>query len=219
MDNLLKRIIIFKALFLGDAIHNSLLGLGSFLIEYNMLVDKYKGMTLEEMKQAKKARSKAYKDANKDSIAVKSKAYRAKNKEKTRAYGKARYEAKKEEILADNKVRYQNNRDVITAKQRIKYQKNKEQEQARGIANYKSNKLPYNIVYCIPNYNGKGDNYAGITDNPTNRMAQHKYKGVLNTSEWYELGKVEDRIEAKALENAFHKLGYHGAYGYKNKAA
>tara|TARA_R110000796_G_scaffold82986_1_gene181935 strand:+ start:290 stop:655 length:366 start_codon:yes stop_codon:yes gene_type:complete len=111
------------------------------------------------------------------------------------------------------------NRDAINAKQRAKYQKNKEEAQARGIATYESNKLPYNIVYCIPDYNGKGDNYAGVTDNPLNRMAQHKYKGVLNTSEWYELGKVIDRREARALEDAFHKLGYHGARGCNNKVA
>jgi len=47
VDNLLKRIIIFKALFLGDAIHNSLLGLESFLFQYNM--------TTEEKREAKNA--------------------------------------------------------------------------------------------------------------------------------------------------------------------
>jgi len=136
-----------------------------------------------------------------------------------KAYGKTRYQSNKEERKAKQRAYNQKNRDTINAKQRAKYQKNKEEAQARGIATYESNKLPYNIVYCIPDYNGKGNNYAGITDNPTNRMAQHKYKGVLNTSEWYELGKVVDRKEAEALEDAFHKLGYHGARGCNNKVA
>ena len=64
MDNLLKRIIIFKALYLGGAIHNSSLSLESFLFQYIM--------TKEELK----------KEAEK----VYMKAYRAKNREKARAY-------------------------------------------------------------------------------------------------------------------------------------
>lgn len=161
-------------------------------------------MTTEEKREAKNAYQRAR---------------RANNKEKARAYDKARYEANKEQIQANNKASYEKNKDAINARQRIKYQKNKEQEQARGVANYKSNKLPYNIVYCIPDYDGLGNNYAGVTDNPLNRMAQHRYKGVLNTSEWYELGKCDCRREALALEDAFHKLGYHGAKGYKSKVA
>ena len=74
MDNLLKRIIIFKALFLGDAIHNSLLGLESFLFQYNM-------RTEAEKKEAQAIASKKWKQKNRDRNNAYNKAYRENNKE------------------------------------------------------------------------------------------------------------------------------------------
>ena len=137
-------------------------------------------MTKEGKKERKKAYNKAWYLKNKEAIAVRSKAYR---------------EANKTEIAAYKEV----NKDKI-----------KVQNAIRGKRYREANKLKTNIVYCIPNYNGLGDNYCGVSNQPQLRMAKHKFDGKLNTSEWYELGKVTDRKEAEALESAFHELGYHG---------
>ena len=89
--------------------------------------------------------------------------------------------------------------------------KNRDVFSQRNKARFELKKLPYNIVYCIPNYDNKGNDYCGVTNQPYYRMKNHRNTGKLNVSEWYELGKVVDRKEAEALEGAFHKLGYHGA--------
>ena len=73
-----------------------------------------------------------------------------------------------------------------------------------------SEELPYIIIYCIPNYNGK-DNYVGITSNPFTRMINHKSLGKLNTEEYIELDRADTRAEAKKLEAQYHDRGYHGA--------
>lgn len=137
-------------------------------------------MTKEEKKEKKKAYNKAWYLKNKEAHSKRCKEYQANNKTEIAAYKKA-------------------NKDKI-----------KVQNAVRGKRYREANKLKTNIVYCIPNYNGLGDNYCGVSNQPNIRMAKHKFDGKLNTSEWYELGRVIDRKEAEALESAFHELGYHG---------
>ena len=188
MDNLLKRIIILEALFLGSAIHNSSLSLESFLFQYIM--------TKEELRKAKRAvYMKAYNEANKEALKEYKSSYYQKNKEVLSKKAKV-YNKDNKVAIADNSKEYRRvNRDSI---------------RSQRSGHYHKNNLTYNVVYCIPNYDGLGNNYAGVTHNTHYRMIQHKAQGKLNTSEWYELGRCDCRKEAEALEDAFHKLGYHG---------
>lgn len=89
--------------------------------------------------------------------------------------------------------------------------KNREKLNAEKIAYRKSVTLPYNIIYCIPNYDGKGNDYVGITNQPMIRMHSHKSLGKLNTGEYIELDRVDTRAEALILEAEYHDKGYHGA--------
>lgn len=150
-------------------------------------MSKGKKLTDEEKKERKRLYDKAYREANKERIKEKKRLYQIKTKDKKRAYDK-------------------------------KYNKeNKDKRRLYNKVNKEANKLPYNVVYCIPNYNGNGDNYCGVTNQPVLRMRGHKSVGKLNTSEWYELGRVEDRKEAETLESSFHKLGYHGEHKMRGK--
>jgi hypothetical protein len=78
-----------------------------------------------------------------------------------------------------------------------------------------SKELPYIIIYCIDNYNGKGDHYVGITSNPFTRMINHKSEGKINTEEYIELDRADTRAEAEKLEAQYHARGYDGAKGWE----
>ena len=222
-----------------------------------MLIDKYQGMTLKEMKQAKKdkanAKAKAYRDANKkpkkakkteaekkearavymkaynitnrDKIAKQKKGYKLANKEKiaktTEKYlentkeeraikAKVYNESNKENIAKRGKAYNEANNESILSKKKTYREANKETLAEKNKVYNESKKLPYNIVYCIPDYNGNGDNYAGVTNQPEIRMRGHKSDGRINTDKWYELERIVDRAEAEAKEKEYHSLGYHG---------
>ena len=160
-------------------------------------------MTTQEKKERQKRYNRAHYLKNIEKVKAKNEAYRLSNKDKTKIYSKTYREVNRDKIVA--------NRDRQKEYNRNSYLRNKEGVRVKNKANHESNKLPYNIVYCIPNYNGKGDNYAGVTNQPKSRMANHKTQGKLNVSNWYELGRCDCREEAEALEDAFHKLGYHGS--------
>ena len=90
------------------------------------------------------------------------------------------------------------------------YLSNKEKIKNKSIIKNKSNTLLYNVVYCIPNYDGLGGNYAGVTNNVTARMFSHKAAGRLNIKDWFILDIKTDRFEAEKSERQFHSNGYHG---------
>ena len=66
-------------------------------------------------------------------------------------------------------------------------------------------KLPYWIVYQLPNAN----NYVGQTNNPYYRMYSHRAKG-RNSDNWIELSRCNTLQEALAIEAHYHSLGYPG---------
>ena len=68
-------------------------------------------------------------------------------------------------------------------------------------------------MYCIPNYDGKGGNYAGVTNQPEKRMQRHTLDGKINTQDFFILDVKTDKLEAYASETALHGEGYHGARG------
>lgn len=121
-------------------------------------------------------------------------------KEKRKAYESSYYKANRETILAQAKVRYQNNREAIIEKQ---------------LARHRRQNLPCTIVYVIPNYDGLGNDYVGITKNLNNRLSKHKHLGKLNVDKWDILDIEYDRAKARELERKFHTEGYHG--GRKTK--
>ena len=163
-------------------------------------------MTEQERKDKKRAYDKAWNDKNKD---------------KTKAYNKTQYnknkdsEDYKEKYRASNKAWRNKNKHTEDYKE-----KNKARTKAWGLANpdkYKAYRLDYCIVYCIPNYDGLGSNYAGVTSNPTNRMYNHKSIGKFNTEEYIELDRADTRAEAEELEAEYHARGYDGAGGWELK--
>jgi predicted GIY-YIG superfamily endonuclease len=115
--------------------------------------------------------------------------------EKKAKYTSNYYRANKETILAQAKVRYQNNREEMIAKQ---------------LDRHRAQNLPCTIVYVIPNYDGLGNDYVGITKNLNNRLAKHKHLGKLNVDKWDILDIEYDREKARLLEKEFHTKGYHG---------
>ena len=112
-------------------------------------------------------------------------------------YQRAYYLANKAKIDANSREHYKANKDSLIEKQ---------------LARHRSHNLECTIVYCIPDYNGKGDDYVGITKNLNNRLAKHKSLGKLNTDKWYILDLDFNRAEARAIEKTYHLEGYHGAY-------
>ena len=116
-------------------------------------------------------------------------------KEKKAKYQSDYYKANKERILAEAKVRYQNNREALIERQ---------------LTYHRAQNLPCTIVYVIPNYDGLGNDYVGITKNLNNRLAKHKHLGKLNVDKWDILDIEYDRAKARELEKRFHTEGYHG---------
>ena len=121
-------------------------------------------------------------------------------KEKRKAYQSDYYKANKERILAQQQERYQNNREEAIEKQ---------------LARHRANNLHCTIVYVIPNYDGLGNDYVGISKNLNNRLAKHRSLGKLNVDKWDILEVEYDRAKARELEKRFHTEGYHG--GRKTK--
>ena len=96
--------------------------------------------------------------------------------------------------------------------QRAYYKKNKKAAKAYNKSRYQEQKTPIVVVYQIEDYDGKGNNYCGITQNLYNRMCKHKSLGKMNVDDWSVLSIAMTREEARELERGYHQSGYHGAY-------
>tara|TARA_R110002050_G_scaffold299616_1_gene465749 strand:+ start:49 stop:567 length:519 start_codon:yes stop_codon:yes gene_type:complete len=134
--------------------------------------------------------------------------------DKTRLdYKKAHYKANRERILVRQNAYDEANREAISIRKKIYNDANKDKRKAY----YEAQKLPHYIVYCLPHYNKHGYiKYAGVTDNPHHRMKRHKQLGN-NTDEWFVLHECETKKEALKIEREYHKKGYAGKKGFKNK--
>tara|TARA_R110000796_G_scaffold74050_1_gene166246 strand:+ start:428 stop:829 length:402 start_codon:yes stop_codon:yes gene_type:complete len=118
-----------------------------------------------------------------------------KQAEAKRVYNKKYYEANRDKIVARAKAHYQNNREALIERQ---------------LTYHRSHNLHCTIVYMIPNYDGLGNDYVGITRNLNNRLANHRYLGKLNVDKWDILDVEYDKDKARELERDFHTQGYHG---------
>ena len=156
---------------------------------------KRKKLTEEELKAKKKARDTAYRKATKEKFAIKRKVYHE---------------------TYDKKYRNKN-KEAIAIKRKIHYETNKEAYAIRDKAHYKTQRLTHYIVYCLPYYDKNGYMaYVGVTNIPSNRMKNHKTNGN-NIDEWFILQVCETRKEAEEVEAEYHKKGYDGKKGYKNR--
>ena len=164
----------------------------------------------EEQREAKRLKDREHYRANKQEKIAKVREYVSKNKEKISERRKAYRDANRERIAEYKKAYRQANKEKIVKENKEYYKANKEKISVKAVAYRESKTLCYSIIYCIPNYDGKGGNYAGVTNNPTQRMRQHKSLGKLNTADWFVLDIVVDRAEAFDSESKFHSQGYHG---------
>ena len=79
----------------------------------------------------------------------------------------------------------------------------KEKSYAEGKANRLKYITPFYIVYCL--MNGR----VGITNNPYNRMSNHKSKG-RDVKDWFILDICNTKEEAIATERQYHREGASG---------
>ena len=66
-------------------------------------------------------------------------------------------------------------------------------------------RLGYYMVYYLPE-----EHYIGITNQPKQRMADHKHHGGRNTEGWRVMYCTESKYEARLVENRYHDLGFNG---------
>ena len=167
---------------------------------------KQNNMTKEE----KKEYGKAWRAKNADKVKADRKKYNDNNRDKIKAYN----DANKPKRAAYKKA----NKKRIAAREKVWQEANKDRLREYKKQYQDSSKTPFNIVYCIPDYDGKGGNYAGVTNNPHRRMLAHKNDtGKLNTENWFILDVVIDRGEALISESRFHVQGYDGDRGWRDK--
>ena len=100
--------------------------------------------------------------------------------------------------------------------QRAYYKRNKKAHQTYHKNRHQNQKTDVVVVYQIENYDGKGNNYCGITQNLNNRMYKHKSLGKMNVNDWSVLDLAMTREEARDIEARYHQSGYHGAYQRDN---
>lgn len=101
-------------------------------------------------------------------------------------------------------------------RRRAYYIANKEHERKSQNEYKKSLNHSVTLVYVIPNYDGIGNNYCGVTNSLKRRRHNHKYNGKQNTDKIYVLDAYRDRAKALETEAKFHAEGYHGAYQRDN---
>ena len=103
--------------------------------------------------------------------------------------------ANKAHVKAYNKTRYQENTNYF-------------KEYGKG---YRADrKLQFYVVYTIPNYDGKGNSYCGITTQPDRRMANHKCDGKVNVDNYTIVDAQVEKADALTIEAEYHAQGYHG---------
>ena len=105
---------------------------------------------------------------------------------------------------------YKANKVKLKAQAQARYQSNREEAIAKQLDRHRAHNLHCTIVYVIPNYDGLGNDYVGITKNLNNRLAKRRHLGKLNVDKWDILDVEYDRAEARELERKFHTEGYHG---------
>jgi len=68
-----------------------------------------------------------------------------------------------------------------------------------------SDRLDYYMVYYLPK-----EHYIGITNQPKQRMGDHKCHHGRDTTGWRVMFCSESKYEARLVENRYHDLGFNG---------
>ena len=89
-----------------------------------------------------------------------------------------------------------------------------EETKAYNNIRNESYRLPYHIVYALPDFRNDERAYCGVTNQPETRMYVHENSGN-NTEGWFILGVFMDRDEAETAEALYHVQGYCGAKGWE----
>tara|TARA_R110002124_G_scaffold163343_1_gene330692 strand:+ start:189 stop:575 length:387 start_codon:yes stop_codon:yes gene_type:complete len=112
--------------------------------------------------------------------------------ERNRIACKKYNDANKEKKAAYNKAYNEANKEDIAVKRKNRYE---------------SKKDGYYTVYYL-----KEEHYAGMTNNLTNRLYQHKSKQNRHVEDVEIIGKYETKEEATRVEAALHAMGYLGRH-------
>ena len=100
----------------------------------------------------------------------------------------------------------------MTKEERSEYNKNYSANNKNRVLMHRAkNRLDHYVIYCLPNYDGLGSNYVGLTKNLYQRLAWHKTKGKLNTSSYIVLDTASTKKEGLIIERTYHDKGYCGA--------
>ena len=104
-------------------------------------------------------------------------------------------------------LQYQCKQCKYTPEYHHQYRLNNSKHLKNYIKEYEESiKLPYHIVYLIPDYK-----YVGVTNQPNKRMSTHRSKKNRNTNNWIELKRFNNREDALKYEAELHSQGYEGA--------
>jgi predicted GIY-YIG superfamily endonuclease len=117
-------------------------------------------------------------------------------KEYQKEYQKKYREANKERLAAYSKEYH-----------KIRYQANKEKLIAQMKVNQESKKDGYYTVYYL-----KEEHYAGMTNNLTYRLNNHKSHHNRHIEDVEIIGKYETKEEATRVEAALHSMGHLGRH-------
>ena len=132
-------------------------------------------------------------------------------KEKKSAYDKEYYKRNKESMKENGRRRRAEKPEVIKETLRLYHIENKEHLNKYSSDRCEAHKIPFTIIYCLPNENPP---YVGKTMNPTYRMLQHKSM-ERDPSDWFILDICNTDKEAVAVERSYHNKGYSGKRNYK----
>ena len=114
------------------------------------------------------------------------------NKEETKEYQKKYHQANKEKLAAKRKAYYQANKEKCIAQMKV---------------NQDSKKDGYYTVYYL-----KEEHYAGMTNNLTYRLNNHKSHCNRHIEDVEIIGKYKTKAEATRVEAALHSMGYLGRH-------
>ena len=146
----------------------------------------------DEQKAQKKIYQAKWWEENKEAQKIKQANWYQDNKEEVKRQGKEWSEANPEKVKAKNDKFKENNPGYF-----------KEHSHKHDLG--------YWIVYIIHDYNGRGDEYCGMTQNIHARMNKHKSLGKLNTDAYTIVKKCDTLEDALEIESAVHNFGYHGS--------
>tara|TARA_R110000744_G_C18887631_1_gene507530 strand:+ start:30 stop:461 length:432 start_codon:yes stop_codon:yes gene_type:complete len=126
--------------------------------------------------------------------------------EKKKIYMKAYRLANKEKIAEQNKIydraKYEANKDCIKEQKKLYYKLNKQ----KILKKREALKDDFHTLYYLPKHN-----YIGVTNQPTNRMGNHRRKSKRDTTNWATIKTFKTRREALDAEKFYHSIGYEGA--------